>query len=198
MTLSLDPKTTALVLVDVQNGTLAMPLAPHDRGEVVAAAARLGRAFAAVGAPIIVVRVAFAADGSDRPQGSTDVPMILPEGGFPEGWADLAAEIEALPAVARITKRQWSAFHGTELDLQLRRRGLRNVVVGGIATNFGVESTVRDGWQAGYAMIVAEDACSSVGDGMHEFAVVRTLPRVSRVRTVDEIVAALKGRSGPS
>jgi nicotinamidase-related amidase len=90
-----------------------------------------------------------------------------------------------------ITKRQWSAFHGTELDLQLRRRGIRNLVLGGIATNFGVEPTARDAWQLGYATVVAEDACTSLGAPLHEFAITATLPRVSRVRMVADIVAAL-------
>jgi len=191
MTLSLDPRTTALVLIDLQNGILGGPLTPYDRETVVASAARLGRAFVEAGAPIFPVRVTFSADGGDRLAQPTDVPMTVPEGGLPEGWADFVPEIDALPAAVTITKRQWSAFYGTELELQLRRRGITDVVVCGVATNFGVESTARDGWQAGYAMIVAEDACSSMGESSHEFAVTRTLPRVSRIRTVDEIVAAL-------
>jgi len=119
------------------------------------------------------------------------VPMLLPPGGLPEEWSDLAPEIAALPAAVSITKRQWSAFHGTELDLQLRRRGVRSVVVAGIATNFGVESTARDAWQLGYAVVVAEDACTSLGADLHDLAIAKTLPRVSRVRQVADIAGAL-------
>ncbi|MGX1307157.1 nicotinamidase-related amidase [Amorphus suaedae] len=190
MPLSLDPSTTALVLIDIQTGTLSFPLAPYDRSAVVAAAARLGDAFAAAKAPIVPVRIAFAGDGSDTPHGLVDQPMMLPQGGSADGWSDLAPEIQALPAAFSVTKRQWSAFYGTELDLQLRRRGIDTVVLCGIATNFGVETTARDAWQANYSVIVAEDACSSLGD-LHAVAVERTLPRVSRVRSVDAIVAAL-------
>ena len=58
-----------------------------------------------------------------------------------------------------ITKRQWGAFHGTELDLQLRRRGIRCIVLGGIATNIGVESTARAALELGYELVIAEDMC---------------------------------------
>lgn len=191
MSLSLDPRTTALVLIDVQQGTLAFPLAPYDADTLVAAAARLGESFAATGAPIFPVRIAFSPDGGDRLAQPVDVPMLLPPGGLPEGWSDLAPAIAALPAAVTVTKRQWSAFHGTELDLQLRRRGIRGVVIAGIATNFGVESTARDAWQHGYAVVVAEDACTSLGAPLHAFAVSTTLPRVARVRSVAEIARAL-------
>lgn len=195
MDLALDPRTTALVLIDVQQGTLAFPLAPYDAETLVAATARLGRAFAATGAPIVPVNIAFSADGGDRLTQPVDIPMLLPPGGLPAGWSDLAPAIAALPAAVTVTKRQWSAFHGTELDLQLRRRGIRTVVIGGIATNFGVESTARDAWQNGYAVVVAEDACTSLDASLHAMAMESTLPRVSRVRSVDAIVDALGGRA---
>ena len=60
------------------------------------------------------------------------------------GWSELADGLAAAGDIV-ITKRQWGAFHGTELDLQLRRRGIRGIVLGGIATNFGVEFTGAPG-----------------------------------------------------
>jgi len=191
MSFKLDPATTALVLIDIQNGTLAMPLAPHDRQALVAKAAALGNTFAAANAPIIKVRIAFSPDGGDRLAQLVDQPMILPEGGFPPDWSKFAEEIDALPDVLTLTKRNWSAFYGTELDLQLRRRKIDTIVLGGIATNFGVESTARDAWQHGYAVIVAEDACTSLGEELHRTAITGTLPRVSRVRASSEIMAAI-------
>src|SRR5476649_479225 len=97
--------------------------------------------------------------------------MQRPPGGLPAGWSDFAPEIAALSCALEITKRQWSAFHGTELDLQLRRRGITTVVLGGIATNFGVESTARDAWQHNYAVVIAEDAMSSMDAELHRLAV---------------------------
>ncbi|MFZ2101268.1 MAG: isochorismatase family protein [Oricola sp.] len=186
-----DPKSAALVLIDIQEGTLALPLAPHDRTALAANAGRLGRAFAEAGSPIVAVSVTFSADGGDRPKGAVDQPLMLPRGRLPADFAALAPEIAALPATLHITKHQWSAFHGTELDLQLRRRGISTVVLCGFATNFGVESTARDAWQHNYSVLVASDACTTVCAEMHDFALKHTLPRVSRVRSTDEIVAAL-------
>ncbi|WP_186418896.1 isochorismatase family protein [Bosea sp. CS1GBMeth4] len=191
MTLQLDPRKTALVLIDMQKGTLAFPLAPYDRATIIASTAALGQAFAAAGALIATVNVAFAPDRSDLPPQAIDQPMMLPPGGFPPDWSELTPEIAALPAAVRVTKRHWSAFYGTELDLQLRRRRIETVVIGGIATNFGVESTARDAWQHGYDVIVAEDASTSVGADLHAFAVTSTLPRVARVRSVSQITAGL-------
>lgn len=191
MSLKLDLSKAALVLIDIQNGTLAMPLAPYDRQTLVANAAALGNAFAAANIPIIKVRIAFSPDGGDRLTQPVDQPMILPEGGFPPDWSEFAEEIDALPDILTLSKRNWSAFYGTDLDLQLRRRKIDTIVLAGIATNFGVESTARDAWQHGYAVVVAEDACTSLREALHQTAITGTLPRVSRVRAGCEIIAAI-------
>jgi nicotinamidase-related amidase len=118
--------------------------------------------------------------------------MALPPGGLPPDWAEFAPGIADLPADVVIAKRQWGAFHGTELDLQLRRRGIATVILAGVATNFGVESTAREAWQNNYAVIVAEDACASVSAEHHAFSIGKILPRVARVRSTAEILAALE------
>lgn len=191
MTLALHPKTTALVLIDLQAGILGMELAPYGTGQVVAVAAELGRQFAAVGAPIFPVRVGFAADFADVPAGPVDQPMRRPPGGLPPNWSDLDPAIAALPAAATITKRQWGAFHGTELDLQLRRRGITTIVLAGVATNFGVESTAREAWQHQYGVVLAEDGCTSVSAELHSMSVAAIMPRIARVSTAAAIAAAL-------
>ncbi|WP_417844157.1 isochorismatase family protein [Thalassospira sp.] len=191
MTLHLIPSETALILIDFQLGTLALPLTPYDSDGLIATGQRLGSAFAEADATIFTVNVAFSDDGGDRLKQPLDIPMMLPDGAFPPEWSRLTPEIANLPGAKRITKRHWSAFFGTELDIQLRRRGISTVVIGGICTNFGVESTARDAWQHGYNVVIAEDACSSIGEGSHEFAITRTLPRVSRIRKSDAIRVAL-------
>jgi nicotinamidase-related amidase len=190
----LDPRTTALVLIDVQNGTLAMPMAPYDAATVIANSARLAERIAAAGGTVVLVRIAFSEGYADRLQQPVDVALAVPPDGLPAGWSDFAPPIAAIKPDVVITKRQWSAFHGTELDLQLRRRGIARVVIGGLMTNFGVESTARDAYQNNYAVIVAEDACASFAADMHRFAIEKTLPRVSQVRSTEQIVAALSPR----
>jgi nicotinamidase-related amidase len=99
------------------------------------------------------------------------------------------AELAALTPDVSIVKRHWSAFYGTELDLQLRRRGIRTVILTGVATNFGVESTVRDAYAHNYAVIVAEDAVTTMTPDMHEFSCTKVLPRLSRILKTSEILA---------
>lgn len=193
MSLTLDPHSTALVLIDLQNGILSTPLAPHDRAKVTENGLALAHRFLDHKAPVVLVNVDFAKDYADRPQGLTDQPMQLPPGGFPAGWPDIAPEFDALPGTLRVTKRQWGAFHGTDLDLQLRRRGITTIVLGGVSTAIGVEQTAREAWQNDYSVVVAEDACSSGGGAtdMHEMSVKKLLPRIAKVRSTAEILAAL-------
>ncbi len=89
-----------------------------------------------------------------------------------------------------ILKRQWGAFTGTELDLQLRRRGVKTIVLAGIATNFGVESTARSAWELGYDLVLVEDACTSLDADLHRIAIDKILPRISRIVTADSITLA--------
>jgi nicotinamidase-related amidase len=192
--LSLDSRTTALVLIDVQKGVLGMPLAPHGAAQIVQNAARLGLHFDEVGALVVLVHVAFSAAAADRLSQPVDALPSAPPGGPPPDWTEFAPEIAALRAGVVITKRQWGAFHGTELDLQLRRRNNTTIVLAGVATNFGVEQTAREAWQHNYAVIVAEDATTSLGDEMHKFSIEKILPRIARVRSTAEIIGALPAK----
>lgn len=190
--LTLDPRTTAFVLIDGQKGILSLPLQPHSAETVIANAVRIATVCKEAGGIFARVRVSFSQGYEDKPRGLTDTPMVLPER-LPEDWDEIPAPLAAVEAEVSVVKRQWSAFHGTELDLQLRRRGIETIVIGGVATSFGVESTARDGWQNNYSVVVAEDACSSMVPEIHAVSIAKTLPRVSRVRSTEEIVAALRG-----
>lgn len=188
--MELDPRTTALVLVDLQNGIVGMPLAPRPGTEVLERSLALAGRFRAAGAPVVLVSVAWAADFADAPPGLVDQPSPRPAGGLPAAWSTLVDGLEA-PGDLRVVKRQWGAFHGTELDLQLRRRGVTTVVLAGIATNFGVESTARQAWEQGYSVVVAEDACASMSADLHHVAVTHIFPRIARVvQSVDVSLAA--------
>ncbi len=190
--LELDPKTTALVVIDLQQGVLSPEPTPFGRDAIVGRAAALGRAFAHAGAPIVLTVTDFAPGYADAPRGQADAPWALAPEGLPPGFATLAPEIEALPAAVRITKRQMSAFFGAELDLQLRRRGCRAVVICGVATNMGVEATARAAFDLNYDVVIAADACGSVAPGLHEFAMERILPRIARVRDSLTIAEAIR------
>ena len=185
--MKLTPGTTALVLIDLQNGIVGTPVVPRSGPEVVAGAARAAKAFRDAGSLVVATRVAFSADFKDAPPSNIDQPMQLPPGGLPEAWATLVPEIQPLANIV-ITKHQWGAFTGTELDLQLRRRGIRTLALGGIATNFGVESTARQAWELGYDLVILEDLCSTSAPlEAQTMAFKQIFPRLARVATSDRI-----------
>jgi nicotinamidase-related amidase len=178
--IQLDPAATALVLIDLQNGVVGLPLAPRSGADALAAGKALATQFRAAGAKVVLVSVDFAEDYADALSTPVDQPMPRPPGGMPKGWSEIAAGL-AEPGDLHIVKRQWGAFHGTELDLQLRRRGVRTIVLGGVATNFGVESTARQAWEHGYAVVIVEDACTSMSAELHAMAIKSIFPRIARV-----------------
>jgi nicotinamidase-related amidase len=189
----LEAHRTAIVVIDLQKGIAGIPGgAPHSKPDVIANCARLLAAARAAGAQPILVHVGGAADGSDRLHTPTDQPMRS-TGALPPDWSELIAELNQQPTDVVVRKRQWGAFYGTDLDLQLRRRGLTTIVICGIATEFGVESTARDGYERGYEMIFAEDAMTGTTAESHINSTTRIFPRLGRVRATEEIVAALEG-----
>ena len=187
----LDPKHTALVLIDLQKGILPFAGGPHSADEVLARAATLAARFRALGAPVVLVRVGWSKDFGDALKQPVDRPPPTPPGGLPANWWEQPDELAVADGDIQITKRQWGAFHGTELDLQLRRRGITQIVLGGISTNIGVESTARVAWEQGYALVLAEDAMSAANAEQHRFAVDAIFPRLGRVRSTAAILDML-------
>lgn len=187
MSLELKAKQTALVLIDLERGIAARDLAPYPASDVVERCARLGTAVRAAGGIVVYVHVLLheilrlPADSPMMPAGAPLPPPeaseLVPEAGYQAG--DLL-----------ITKRQWGAFHGTPLDQVLRRRGITTIVLAGIATNFGVESTARGAIEHGYEVVFAEDAMSTMSAELHTFAVGKIFPVIGRVRSLAEIAEA--------
>jgi nicotinamidase-related amidase len=179
--------TTALVLVDLQIGIARMPmLAPRSGEQVAAAGIELSRRFRSAGAPVVLVNVGFSADFGDALKQPVDRPIPHPGGDMPGDFSDLVPGL-ARPTDIRVTKHQWGAFYGTDLDVQLRRRGVKTVVLAGIATNIGVESTARQAHEAGYEVVLIEDATTSLSSEMHSFAVTTIFPLLSRVARLADI-----------
>jgi len=187
--IELGARTAALVLIDLQNGIVGLPLQPRSGKEVAERGIVLARTFRAAGAMVILVNVEWASDFADAPGSLVDTPSPRPSGGLPPAWSMLVDGL-AEPGDLRIVKRQWGAFHGTELDLQLRRRGVTTIALAGIATNFGVESTARQAWEHGYNVVLLEDACASVSADLHNMAISSVLPRIARVTQSSQILFA--------
>ncbi|MGW5656709.1 hydrolase [Streptomyces humi] len=185
---TLDPRT-ALVVIDLQQGIVGMPTQPHTGAEVVARTAELADAFRAKGLPVVLVRVSFAADFADAVPGRTERQA---RGlAFPEGWDTVVDELSGHAGDIRVTKHNWSAFHGTDLDVQLRRRGVTQIVLTGIATSIGVESTARDGYAHGYHVTLATDAMADADPEAHRGSVERIFPRLGESGSTAEILELL-------
>jgi nicotinamidase-related amidase len=165
-----------------------MTTAPYSGAEIVERSSRLANCFREKNAPVVYVRVdvanllALPVDAAPRDPNTPPPPAsfseLLPEAGFEED--DLV-----------ITKRHWGAFAGTELEQMLKERGIETVVITGIATNVGVESTVRQGTGLGFAFVVVEDACGARDAADHHYVFKTTFPRLARVRKTDEVITAL-------
>ena len=187
---ALDPKHAALVLIDLQGGILGRQTAPHSARDVLAQSVRLADRFRSAGGLVVLVRVSFSPDGGDRLTPPTDEPP--PPAATQPGWDEISPDLGRDPKDIVITKRQWGAFYGTQLDLQLRRRGIGTIVIGGIATNFGVESTARDAFEHGYALVFVEDAMAGLTAEAHSFAIKTIFPRIGRIRSTEDVLNALR------
>ncbi|HKK43903.1 MAG TPA: hydrolase [Balneolaceae bacterium] len=188
--LQLTPSTTALILIDLQKGILNYPTEPHSSSTVLSNAIRMAESFRKLNAQVVLVHVGYSSDGGDALNVPTDASFSGSK--RPDDWMEFPKELGPNKQDIIINKKQWGGFYGTELDLQLRRRGIGTLVMGGIATNFGVESTARDAYERGYAQVFPEDGMSGLSEEAHNFAIENILPRIGRVRSTDEILEALE------
>ena len=184
-----DKSKTALVVIDLQKGILSMPTKPYPAHEVIENAAKLVNTFRKNGMPVFLVHAITTKETMLNVV--SDESFSRPSAPSPD-WAEFAPEIAPTPNDIVIAKKQWGAFYGTDLELQLRRRGMDTIVLCGIATDFGVESTARFAYEYGFQQIFAEDAMASRSDEQHNAAVNFIFKRMGRVRKTNEILEALQ------
>lgn len=187
--ISIDPAITALVLIDLQQSNVARELAPHSSQQVVAHSAQLAEAMRQRSGTVVYVRVLI----KELLPLSADVALSRPASAppLPENATDLVPEAGCQESDIVIAKRQWGAFQGTDLEQQLRRRGITTLVLAGIATNFGIESTARAATDLGYAVVFAEDAMSSLRADLHEFSIKNIFPFMGKVRSTADLLSSL-------
>lgn len=149
----------------------------------------LANAFRTHGLPVVLVRVTSSVDGSDAVPGRIELKRQF--GARPVNWDTIVDDLAGHPDDIVVTKRNWGAFYGTDLDLQLRRRGVTQIVLGGIATSIGVESTARAAHEHGYHVTCAIDAMSDRDPEMHRNSVERLFPRLGETGTTAEIIELL-------
>jgi nicotinamidase-related amidase len=177
----IDPKT-ALVVIDLQQGIVSLPTV-HPIGDVVKNAAALADAFRRRGLPVVLVNVAGGAPGrTEQP------PRITP---FPAGWTDLIPELNRQPSDIVVTKRTWGAFASTDLEHQLKALDVTQVVIVGVATATGVESTARQAYEQGFNVTLAIDAMTDLRPAAHDYSIAQVFPRLGETGTTPEIIDLL-------
>lgn len=182
MTLTTIDPTSALVVIDLQKGIVSA----HSDPAVTAAvkqAACLAAEFRRHGLPVVLVNV------TGRAPGRTEAGRSGSGAALPAGWADLIDELDVQPSDHLITKRRRSAFHDTGLDTLLRDLGVTQIVLAGISTSSGVESTARSASDHGYHVVLATDAMTDPDAEAHRHSIARVFPKLGETATTAEVVA---------
>ena len=182
---TLDPNT-ALIIVDLQKGIVGLPLS-HPIDSVIERARALADAFRERGLPVVLVNVAGGAPGR------TEQPR--PTGARPDGWTDLIPELNQQAGDIVVTKRTWGAFAGTDLEAELKARGVTQVVIAGVATGTGVEATARQAYEAGFNVALALDAMTDMRPEAHIYSIANVFPRLGETGTTQNIIELLAART---
>jgi nicotinamidase-related amidase len=178
---TLDPKA-ALIVIDLQKGILSYPTV-HPIGEVLKHAAALAEAFRRHHLPVVLVNVKGGAPG--RTEHTRNLGKLPPD------FADLLPELNQQPQDHAVTKRAWGAFTNTGLDEHLRKLGATQVVIVGVSTSMGVESTARHAYENGFHVTLALDAMTDTNPDAHTNSITRIFPRLGETGTTREIIDLL-------
>lgn len=178
---TLDPKT-ALVVIDLQKGVVAAPTAQPVEG-VLANAAALADAFRAKQWPVVLVNVGGAAPGRTE----TKRPRMEP----PADWMDFVPELNQQPGDHVVTKYAWGAFANTGLADYLRAQGVTQIVLAGIATSIGVESSARYAYEHGFNVTLALDAMSDRNAEAHTYVTTQVFPKLGETGSTKEVLKLL-------
>lgn len=181
----LDPNT-ALIVIDLQKGIVALPPA-EVVGDVVRHARALLDAFRARDLPVVLVNVDRGAPG--RTERAFSIRDMAPD------WTDLVPELNRQPSDITVTKGSWGAFATTDLDRQLKARGVTQVVVCGVATAAGVEATARQAYEGGYNVTLAIDAMTDMRAEAHDYVLANVFPRLGESGATADIIALLDRRN---
>lgn len=182
---TLDPKT-ALIVVDLQKGIIPSPFI-HPIGDVIERTRALLDAFRHAELPVVLVNVAGGAPGR------TEQPRRFST--LPEGFSDLIPELDHKPSDIVVTKRTWGAFASTDLEAQLRAKGVTQVVITGVVTGTGVEATARQAYEQGFNVTLAIDAMTDVRPEAHLYSVTHVFPRLGETGPTQEIIDLMATRS---
>lgn len=202
---------TAVLFFDILNGYVPEPEPgkPRHLKPWIQNAVRLGKAARAHGLPV------FFAKGNHRPDNATTALLLTDTNNSLTPWpngevtkpkmhviagdksSDVLADLDPRPEDYYIVKYRWSAFFQTYLDLALRTRRIDTIIISGGSTDVGVASTLYSGRDLDYNMIVVSDACGTSHDQrVHDTLMQLVFPRMSRVRTTDQVIEMMQKARG--
>ncbi len=173
---------TALIVIDLQKGIVALPTV-HPIGEIVQRARLLAEACRRHGLPVVLVNV------TGRPPGRAEQVRIPRE--LPSGFADFVPELSPQPGDHIVSKQTAGAFTRTDLESFLRSRGVTQVVIVGVATSMGVESTARQAHELGFNVTLAVDAMTDLDAELHTSSSTKIFPRLGETGTTQDILDLL-------
>jgi nicotinamidase-related amidase len=179
--------SSALVVIDLQKGIVGMPTV-HPAGEIIGNSARLARVFREKGLPVVLVHVT----GMIPRRTEAAFPKFTP----PADWAEFVPELEQQADDCVVAKKTWGAFLDTKLDEYLRQRGVTQIVLTGIATSIGVESTARSAFDLGYHVTFVVDAMTDRDADAHRNSLEKIFPRMGETDTTDNVLKMLQEATG--
>jgi nicotinamidase-related amidase len=179
-------KNTALVLIDLQQGIIRVPLA-HPINEVLQNAAKLVAAFRNAGLPIVIVNV----DPRTNPANGLRKDAKAPASTFDEAFLAITPEIITAEGDSFITKNNWNAFTNPALNETLKKLRVTGIVLAGVATSIGVEGTARAASENGYNISFAQDAMTDRFADAHAHSLKYIFPRLGEVDDTDKIIEKL-------
>lgn len=179
-------KHIALIVIDLQKGIVGLPTA-HPIDDVIGNACRLMEAFRQRDLSVVLVNVTGVSPGR--------VEQSRLRGEFPPGWADLIPQLHPQPQDHLVTKRTRGAFTGTDLDAYLKERGVTQVVVVGVATSSGVESTARHAYENGFNVTLPIDAMTDLSLEDHTHSIARIFPRIAETGSTQDVIDLLERRA---
>lgn len=180
---TLDPNT-ALIVIDLQKGIVSGDFI-HPIADIIDRTRTLIDTFRAKNLPVVLVNVAGRAPGrTEQPPHST--------ASFSEGWTDLLPQLDQQPGDITVTKRSWGAFANTDLEHQLKARGVTQVVITGVATATGVEATARQAYEQGFNVTLATNAMTDLREEAHQYSISHVFPRLGETGSTNEIISLLE------
>lgn len=189
MALTVLEPTAALLVIDLQAGHRDIPTV-HPMSEIIAHAAQLADAVRAHHLPVVHVTVDGRAPGRTDLSAPPATPSVL-------GSDELLAEMRPADGEEVVRKARWGAFTGTNLHETLQRRGVTQVVLTGVATSMGIESTARAAHELGYHVVVVADAVTDPDADAHQNSLTRVFPKIAETTTTAEVLAMLASAAEP-